>query len=106
MLSFAMSTLRNKRSLTNKIDSNKIENNQQVDKKRKYLSIKSNANGEDENESIGWNPPNWIETLENIRKMRKDVIAPVDEMGCDKTADLNEPPEVCIHNNYYNKKEN
>lgn len=27
--------------------------------------------------------------------MRKDVNAPVDYMGCDKSVDLNEPPKVC-----------
>ncbi|KAJ6621568.1 Endonuclease III-like protein 1 [Pseudolycoriella hygida] len=36
-----------------------------------------------------WEPKNWRQTLENIRKMRKDQIAPVDAMGCDKCHDEN-----------------
>lgn len=85
-------SLRNKRSLTSKINSNKVENNEQVVKKRKHLTIKSDINEETSN--CDWKPLNWKNTLEDIRKMRKDVIAPVDDMGCDQAADLNESPEV------------
>lgn len=87
-----MST-RNKRSLTDKIGSNKVEKNVIGIKKRKHLTINS-FNADEEALHHVWNPTNWKETLENIRKMRKDVVAPVDDMGCDQAADLNEPPEV------------
>lgn len=86
-------SLRNKRSLTDKINSNVVETKERVVKKRKYLTIKSDSN--DETSNSEWNPPNWKMTVENIRQMRKDNIAPVDDMGCDKAADLNESPEVC-----------
>lgn len=86
-------SLRNKRSLTDKINSNVVETKERVVKKRKHLTIKSDSN--DETSNSEWNPPNWKMTVENIRQMRKDNIAPVDDMGCDKAADLNESPEVC-----------
>lgn len=92
----AMSLKNKKRSLTNKIDSNKSENVEKAFKKRKHLTIKSTTSEEEETSNFVWNPPNWKETIENIRKMRQDVVAPVDEMGCDQAADLNESPEVCI----------
>jgi len=85
-------SLRNKRSLTDKIGSNKVENNEQVVKKRKHLTIKSDTNEITSNSN--WKPPNWEKTLDDIRKMRTDIVAPVDNMGCDQAADLNEPPEV------------
>lgn len=87
-----LKSLRNKRSLTDKIDSNKVGNNDQVVKKRKHLTIKSDTNEITSNSN--WKPPNWEKTLDDIRKMRKDIVAPVDNMGCDQAADLNEPPEV------------
>lgn len=90
--------LKNKRSLTDKIDSNKLENIEKVVKKRKHLTVKSTTTNKEKSSSSDWNPPNWKQTIENIRIMRKDVIAPVDEMGCDQAADLNESPEVCIIN--------
>jgi len=33
--------------------------------------------------------------------MRKDIIAPVDDMGCDQAADLNALPEVYTLSIYY-----
>lgn len=89
-----MTSLRNKRSLTDKIDSNGEQSNAQGVKKRKHLTIKSDSNKE--TASVDWSPANWKKTVENIRKMRKDMVAPVDDMGCDQAADLNESPEVCI----------
>ncbi|XP_022173633.1 endonuclease III-like protein 1 [Myzus persicae] len=87
-----LGSLKNKRSLTDRISSNRVENNAQVIKKRKHLTVKSDTNEITSNSD--WKPPNWEETLDNIRKMRKDIVAPVDNMGCDQAADLNEPPEV------------
>uniref|UniRef100_A0A1B6I1D0 Endonuclease III homolog n=1 Tax=Homalodisca liturata TaxID=320908 RepID=A0A1B6I1D0_9HEMI len=41
-----------------------------------------------------WEPENWIQVLENIREMRKEKDAPVDDMGCDKCSDEDAPPQV------------
>lgn len=84
---------RNKHSLTDKIDSNRVDDNEPVGKKRRHLSIKS----DDDTSNSNWKPPYWEKTLQNIREMRKDVVAPVDDMGCDQAADMNESPEVCSH---------
>ncbi|XP_055551427.1 endonuclease III-like protein 1 [Wyeomyia smithii] len=35
-------------------------------------------------ETTQWEPANWRQTLENIRQMRRDNLAPVDTMGCDQ----------------------
>lgn len=35
----------------------------------------------------GWEPVNWREMLENIRRMRLEQPAPVDSMGCDQFRD-------------------
>lgn len=35
--------------------------------------------------SIVQTPPNWLETIENIRKVRAKFPAPVDSMGCDQS---------------------
>ncbi|XP_071444783.1 endonuclease III-like protein 1 [Hetaerina americana] len=39
-------------------------------------------------------PDNWMETLNNIREMRKNNDAPVDTMGCDQCSDREVTPEV------------
>ncbi|KAJ1527470.1 hypothetical protein ONE63_007443 [Megalurothrips usitatus] len=41
-----------------------------------------------------WEPENWIDTLHNIREMRKSRDAPVDTMGCDKCMDDDAEPQV------------
>ncbi|BES97751.1 endonuclease [Nesidiocoris tenuis] len=41
-----------------------------------------------------WSPANWMRIVENIRKMRKDVPAPVDTMGCDMCHDKEESPAI------------
>lgn len=78
--------------MTSNIDSNKLENNNLVVKKRKHLAIQSNA--APETLDSDWHPPNWTKTLEAIRKMRKEFVAPVDDMGCDQAANSDESPEV------------
>lgn len=93
-------SLRDKRSLSDKINSNKGTNSVPVVKKRKHLSVKSDTDEEIPNST--WNPPSWNQTLENIRKMRKDVVAPVDNMGCDQAADRDESPEVYTYLRYLN----
>ncbi|KAG4065011.1 hypothetical protein HA402_004134 [Bradysia odoriphaga] len=40
-----------------------------------------------ENKKPKWEPKNWRQTLENIKKMRKGQNAPVDTMGCHKCHD-------------------
>lgn len=87
-------TRKDVQSLSDKIDSNKPEGRSPVVKKRRHLTVKSDSNGD--TAATQWNPPNWNETLEAIRKMRRDFVAPVDNMGCDQAADTNEPPEVWI----------
>lgn len=57
-------------------------------KKRKKDTSKETA------QSSGWEPANWREQLDNIREMRKARDAPVDSQGCEKTADVNQSPEV------------
>lgn len=84
--------LRNKRSLTDKIGSNRDENNVQNVQKRKHLKIETDTN--EKTVKSDWKPPNWEKTLDDIRTMRKDNLAPVDDMGCDQAADLDQPPEV------------
>ncbi|KAF6203527.1 hypothetical protein GE061_001858 [Apolygus lucorum] len=41
-----------------------------------------------------WFPANWEKTLDNIRKMRKEVEAPVDSMGCDMCHDKTTSPKI------------
>lgn len=44
--------------------------------------------------SLSWVPENWKEMLENIRKMRRTIEAPVDTMGCDKCPDQSVPQKL------------
>lgn len=41
----------------------------------------------EESKLVKWEPKNWQKTLENLRKMRQQYPAPVDEMGCEKCSD-------------------
>ena len=45
-------------------------------------------------ENCGWEPNNWKEVWENILKMRKLHVAPVDNLGCEECPDKDVPPEV------------
>lgn len=45
----------------------------------------------------------WRRDVELIRKMRKDMIAPVDTMGCHKLADPLAAPPVCVALGFINK---
>lgn len=62
-------------------------------KKRSPIKIKCDDDVKEiENEPSSknngnWMPKNWEALLKNIREMRKDESAPVDEMGCHKCAD-------------------
>ena len=67
-------------------DDNKIENAAAKKPKKEVSSSQG--------QTSGWQPDNWREQLANIREMRKSRDAPVDSQGCEKTADVNESPEV------------
>jgi len=62
----------------------KIEND---DAKLKSEAIDEEGADGTEIKKPKWEPKNWIQTLENIKKMRKDQTAPVDTMGCHKCHD-------------------
>lgn len=70
-------------------------------RKRKSLEISYEDSPEtQDNKSVyfkkeqKWEPANWREKLNNIRKMRSSFDAPVDSMGCEKCVKENETPEV------------
>ena len=69
-------------------DDNKIEN-VAAKKPKKEVSLA-------QAQTSGWEPANWREQLANIREMRKSRDAPVDSQGCEKTADVNQSPEVMM----------
>ncbi|XP_066496990.1 endonuclease III-like protein 1 isoform X2 [Tiliqua scincoides] len=48
----------------------------------------------DETKKQKWEPPNWEQQLANIREMRAERDAPVDQMGAEKCFDSSAPPEV------------
>ncbi|KAL8174984.1 UNVERIFIED_CONTAM: Endonuclease III-like protein 1 [Gekko kuhli] len=43
-----------------------------------------------------WEPKDWRRHLDNIREMRKEKDAPVDQMGAEKCFDSEAPPEVLL----------
>ncbi|XP_050544232.1 endonuclease III-like protein 1 isoform X2 [Daktulosphaira vitifoliae] len=60
---------------------------------KKHLTIESHSDVKEEN-GPKWQPPNWQQVIDQIRIMRKEYPAAVDEMGCDQAADKNEAPKV------------
>ena len=44
-----------------------------------------------------WEPKNWRDQFDNIRKMREKADAPVDNVGASKLADATVLPEVIVH---------
>lgn len=90
-----MSTkLGTKRTLSSKIDANKDEIVANKSKKsRKHLPIEFNSDVKKEG-CPKWEPSNWQQVIDQIRVMRKEYTAAVDNMGCDQAADKNEEPEV------------
>lgn len=72
------------------------EDTSRDDKKLEDVAAKKRKKGmpATQTHSSGWQPSNWREQLANIREMRKSRDAPVDSQGCEKTADLNQSPEV------------
>ena len=53
--------------------------------------IKAVAKAEDDK---AWTPKNWQRQLENIREMRRERNAAVDHQGCERTSDMDAPPQV------------
>uniref|UniRef100_A0A8C3SIL5 Endonuclease III-like protein 1 n=1 Tax=Chelydra serpentina TaxID=8475 RepID=A0A8C3SIL5_CHESE len=49
---------------------------------------------ETDSRSLKWEPGNWRQQLDNIREMRRNRDAPVDQMGAEKCFDSSAPPEV------------
>ena len=45
-----------------------------------------------------WEPPQWLEQLENIREMRREKDAPVDVVGAAELAAKDSPPHVSEKN--------
>lgn len=74
------------------ISFNKIE----CDENNNYDDYKSKLEGYANPKKLKWEPANWQEQFELIRKMRNENNAPVDTMGCDAIAsiDPNLTPEV------------
>ncbi|CAH1388421.1 unnamed protein product [Nezara viridula] len=72
-----------------------LKNAKKAQSGRKRKSVKvSYSNDQDMIKKDKWEPENWNIVLDNIREMRKDMVAPVDTMGCDVNNDLNLTPEV------------
>ncbi|XP_049799165.1 endonuclease III-like protein 1 isoform X2 [Schistocerca nitens] len=56
--------------------------------------VVTDAHDADQAKKGKWEPQNWQQILTNIREMRKNRDAPVDDMGCDKCMDEEADPEV------------
>ncbi|KAM9125824.1 endonuclease III-like protein 1 [Pangshura tecta] len=61
-----------------------------------YDSLEEGMAEKEETDSkrLKWEPGNWRQQLENIREMRRNKDAPVDQMGAEKCFDSSAPPEV------------
>ncbi|XP_050824728.1 endonuclease III-like protein 1 isoform X1 [Gopherus flavomarginatus] len=61
-----------------------------------YDSLEGGIAEKEETDSkrLKWEPGNWRQQLENIREMRRNKDAPVDQMGAEKCFDSSAPPEV------------
>lgn len=49
-------------------------------------------------ENMKWKPKDWSLKLDNIRKMRSALDAPVDTMGCERLAQTSADPQVRFTN--------
>ncbi|XP_028562798.1 endonuclease III-like protein 1 isoform X1 [Podarcis muralis] len=73
-----------------------------IHRKQKTVSVAYDSPGgnglgktnEAEGKKQKWEPKNWEQHLSNIREMRKERDAPVDQMGAGKCFDSDAPPEV------------
>ncbi|CAM5087782.1 unnamed protein product [Natator depressus] len=61
-----------------------------------YDSLEGGIAEKEETDSkrLKWEPGNWKQQLDNIREMRQNKDAPVDQMGAEKCFDTSAPPEV------------
>ncbi|XP_038275292.1 endonuclease III-like protein 1 [Dermochelys coriacea] len=61
-----------------------------------YDSLEGSIAEKEETDSkrLKWEPGNWKQQLDNIREMRQNKDAPVDQMGAEKCFDSSAPPEV------------
>ncbi|CAM4518153.1 endonuclease III-like protein 1 [Lepidochelys kempii] len=61
-----------------------------------YDSLEGGIAEKEETDSkrLKWEPGNWKQQLDNIREMRRNKDAPVDQMGAEKCFDTSAPPEV------------
>ncbi|TFK10405.1 Ig kappa chain V-IV region B17 [Platysternon megacephalum] len=61
-----------------------------------YDSLEGGVAEKEETDSkrLKWEPGNWRQQLDNIREMRRNKDAPVDQMGAEKCFDSSAPPEV------------
>ncbi|CAM4619479.1 endonuclease III-like protein 1 [Caretta caretta] len=61
-----------------------------------YDSLEGGIAEKEETDSkrLKWEPGNWKRQLDNIREMRRNKDAPVDQMGAEKCFDTSAPPEV------------
>ncbi|XP_053221613.1 endonuclease III-like protein 1 isoform X3 [Podarcis raffonei] len=72
-----------------------------IHRKQKTVSVAYDSPGgnglgktnEAEGKKQKWEPKNWEQHLSNIREMRKERDAPVDQMGAGKCFDSDAPPE-------------
>uniref|UniRef100_A0A674JAY3 Endonuclease III-like protein 1 n=1 Tax=Terrapene triunguis TaxID=2587831 RepID=A0A674JAY3_9SAUR len=62
----------------------------------RYDSLEGGIAEKEETDSkrLKWEPGNWRQQLDNIREMRRNKDAPVDQMGAEKCFDSSAPPEV------------
>lgn len=60
---------------------------QEIGVKKEADIDKKSENVNDAVKQSKWEPKNWEQILNNIRKMRETCPAPVDTMGCDKCYD-------------------
>lgn len=42
-------------------------------------------------------PPRWKEAYDAIKRMRENILAPVDTMGCDQAQLKEVDPKVCMY---------
>lgn len=91
----ALSLLTTQRSKTSRRKHVKIEytENKQSQQNQSTKNEESHSLAK-RSKSSDWAPEGWREQLDNIKIMRENRDAPVDLMGCERTADMKARPEV------------
>ncbi len=67
----------------------------QTAKKRK-TSTRANMGDIDMEDILVPTPPRWREMYDTMKAMREKIVAPVDTMGCERLADVEVSPRVCL----------